>query len=130
MRRKTEVAFEVLNIISSILIIALFLYVMIGALNYWVFELDVLAKNNASPRQIMFWLAIMIAFITVMAQWIEGRLVSFIRSMKVIRRSDGRRKEREEDSGISASYHPNRPGFSGGGIREPNLSGRNVSRTC
>lgn len=78
-RTSSHIGLDVLNIIGSIIMIFLFLWILVYASSYWINNYP--SQSNDFGYQ-MFYLALGIAFITSIAQWIEGRTISMIRSVE------------------------------------------------
>ena len=76
MVRKTSRTLEIANIFSSIVMIALLFTVLLLGLRFWSIKFPQLVFLDEK----MFSLGIVIAVVTVISQWIQGRAISIGKS--------------------------------------------------
>lgn len=82
MVKKINKSFEVLNIISSIIMVIFLLIVLYFSVSYWTENFDPSIPIKAN----MFYVGILIAIVTTIAQWIEGKINTIILSFNLIKR--------------------------------------------
>ncbi|MCK9371124.1 hypothetical protein M0R04_14525 [Candidatus Dojkabacteria bacterium] len=69
---------DILNLFSSVVLLALLLIVLYYSLDYWSKIFDIMAYTKTPFNQKMFSVALLIAIVTVIAEWIEGRIKTII----------------------------------------------------
>jgi hypothetical protein len=96
---------DFLNLFASAFLIILLIIVLVASLRFWTEHYTAAVVNDVMLRDRLYSVAVMIAIITTIAQWIEGRTISIIQSARnLIERSkkevkvDGRRRRKEKDA--------------------------------
>lgn len=94
-KTSSHISLDILNIIGSIIMIFLFLWILVYASSFWINNYP--SESNDFGYQ-MFYLALGIAFITSIAQWMEGRAKSMIKSAEnlIVKKHDIIKNKKEE----------------------------------
>ncbi len=79
--KKVNGLIESLYLFSSFFMIGLLLYVLYFSLSYWTSSFN----PNAPIENQAFYLGMMIAIVTSISQWIEGRIKAIIKSIDVLK---------------------------------------------
>lgn len=80
--KKESVLLELLYLASSIVMLALLIFILYHSLDY----LNQNFPLEENIKTISFYLTLIIALVTVQAQWIEGRIKAIIKSVNTINR--------------------------------------------
>lgn len=90
---------DILYLFASFFLIGLLIYVLIFSLSY----ARVILYNYSSPSEQAYNLGIIIAIVTVIVQWIEGRIKAVVETLNFLQRRKRRSKlknvRREEEKG-------------------------------
>jgi len=97
MRKTIYKVLDLLSFISSLFLVGLFITVLIGSMQYFR---EVFPSGLPFKFQ-MFYLAVMIAVVTVLAQWIEGRITEIIRSWRSLEFKEWWVRQKAEQSRIN-----------------------------
>lgn len=79
---RTSKTLEYSNIFSSFVMVFLLLAVLLFSLSYWSSQFGIITDFSGK----MFSLALVISFVTVIAQWIQGRVTSINKSILRLKR--------------------------------------------
>jgi len=79
---KINKALDVLELVSSIIFICLLIVVLFFSLTYWKNNISVVRRFSAQ----MFSVGMLIAIVTVLSQWIEGRIKVIIKTIRKLKR--------------------------------------------
>ena len=96
-----------LEIITSAIIVWFLLVMLWYSLKFW--NAFYLANYQLIGREmLMFYVGLLIAVVTVSAQWIEGRIKTIIRAWNSIKGgSNGRKRRKETSSRVNSSNDTN-----------------------
>jgi len=79
---KIKKVLDLLELVSSIIFICFLIAVLFFALQYWTTNISNVQEFNAQ----MFSVAMLIALVTVIAEWIDGRIKAIIKVWKILKR--------------------------------------------
>ncbi len=85
---KTRKIFDLIEFVTSIIVTLLLLVVLWYSLDFWN---EFYRANIAVIKlnMLMFYVGVLIAVVTVLAQWIQGRIIAIIRSWNILRSKGG-----------------------------------------
>lgn len=74
---------ESLYLFSSLFMIGLLFFILLQFLDFWVESLIFIKQFGL--KELSFWLVIMIAGVTTIMQWMEGRIKAIIESIDILK---------------------------------------------